>query len=243
MGFFLFAASQGDSVEKGAEKPLLLILLGPPGAGKGTHAIKLKEQTDLPHISSGDLLREHIKKKTGLGTEAKNYMDQGKLVPDNLVLTMLFERLNENDCEKGAILDGFPRTLPQAESLDSKMGQTSNLLVLYFAASDDALVDRIAGRLICQDCKRPFHKLYDPPQKQGICTACNGRLFTREDDQESIVRKRLEVYRQETKPLIEYYNRKKGVLKEVDAEKGKERIYADLLDILPFSLPSRLSVP
>jgi len=212
--------------------PLVLVLLGPPGAGKGTHAAPLSEALGLPHVSTGDLFRKHIQQQTPLGFTAKNYMNQGNLVPDELVLDMLFERLKAKDCIQGCILDGFPRTLAQARSLDARLKNKSRLLALNFNVADAILIERITGRLVCRDCKRPYHTTFDPPQEPGFCDPCGGVLFTRDDDKEMIVRKRLAVYRAETLPLIEYYLAK-GVLKEIDAQNSKPQVFQDVLEAIP----------
>lgn len=237
MGSILLAAAEAQALNRFSSKSLVIILLGPPGAGKGTHAAPLSEAMGLPHISTGDLFREHIQKQTALGLLAKACIDQGNLVPDEFVLDMLFERLKQADCSHGCILDGFPRTLPQARSLDVRLKNKSTLLVLNFSVPDSILIERIAGRLICRDCKRPYHKSFDPPCKPGSCGQCGGALYTRDDDQEAIVRKRLDVYRLETMPLIEYYAAQAGVLKEIDSQNSKEQVFQDVLEAMPFKVP------
>lgn len=233
MGSILLTAAEADAMHRMASKPVVIILLGPPGAGKGTHAAPLSEALGLPHISTGDLFRMHIQQKTQLGLLAKTYIDQGNLVPDDLVLDMLFDRLKESDCQQGLILDGFPRTLTQAKSLDARLKNKSRVLALNFYVPDSILIERIAGRLICRDCKRPYHKVFDPPQESGVCGQCGGELYMREDDREEIVRKRLEVYRSETLPLIEYYQEKEGVLVEIDGQNDKNQVFHDVLEALP----------
>lgn len=233
MGSILLAAADAEALYRRASKPVVIILLGPPGAGKGTHAAPLSEALGLPHISTGDLFRSHIQQKTQLGLLAKAYMDQGNLVPDDLVLDMLFDRIKEADCHQGVILDGFPRTLTQAKALDARLKEKSRVLALNFYVPDATLIERIAGRMVCRDCKRPYHKLFDPPKDSGLCGGCGGELYVREDDREEIVRKRLEVYRTETLPLIEYYQAQKGVLMEIDGQNGKEQVFHDVLEALP----------
>jgi adenylate kinase len=233
MGSILLGASELRALNLTPVKPLVLILLGPPGAGKGTHATPLSEVLGLPHISTGDLFRAQIQSASPLGQMAKAYMDKGNLVPDELVLDMLFERLKSLDCMNGCILDGFPRTLAQAKVLDDRLENRSQILALNFHVPDSVLIDRIAGRLVCRDCKKPYHKSYDPPAEPGLCGQCGGTLYTRDDDQKSIVCKRLEVYRDETMPLIAYYIAKKDVLKEINGQKTKEQVFLDVLDALP----------
>lgn len=238
MGSILLGTNEAAALSRPAAKPTVIILLGPPGVGKGTHAAPLSDAVALPQISTGDLFREQIRSQSPLGKLAQSYMDQGKLVPDELVLEMLFERLNAEDCRHGCILDGFPRTLAQAQSLDARLANRSSVIVLNFFASDSVLVERISGRLICRDCKKSFHKQFDPPRNQRRCDVCDGELFTREDDQKNIVKKRLDVYRTQTMPLIAYYADKKGILKEINGENNKEQIFQDVLDALPvFSKP------
>jgi len=215
-----------------AAKPFVVILLGPPGAGKGTHAGPLSANLGLPHISTGDLFREHIQGETELGKLAKICIDGGNLVPDDLVLNMLFERIERPDCEKGYILDGFPRTKPQAEALDAYFGQRVQVVALYFSIPDDLLVERIIGRITCKHCARPYHLRFDPPKEKGFCDECNRPLFQRTDDQEEIVRKRLEVYHRETQLVIDHYARKDSVFREIPALGNKEQVFQDLLQLL-----------
>ena len=239
MGSILLAAAEAEALHRGASKPVVILLLGPPGAGKGTHAAPLSEALGLPHISTGDLFRIHIQQKTELGLLAKTYIDRGNLVPDNLVLDMLFGRLQEPDCAQGSILDGFPRTLPQAKALDERLKGKCRVLALNFYVPDSILIERITGRLICRDCKRPYHKLFDPPRESGFCGQCGGALYTREDDQEKIVRNRLEVYRAETLPLIDHYAAQKDVLREIDGQNSKAQVFHDVLEAMPVYVKAR----
>lgn len=170
---------EGIAMSQSNTKPAtMVILLGPPGAGKGTHAAPLSEHLSLPHISTGDLFRENIRNNTDLGQKVKTFMDEGKLVPDELVLDMLFKRLHEPDCASGCILDGFPRTVAQAKALDAAFNKSTRFVVLNFNVPDSVLIERISGRLICKECKRPYHNRFDPPKQPNICDAC-GALYAR----------------------------------------------------------------
>jgi adenylate kinase len=221
-----------------AEKPLVVILMGPPGAGKGTHAGPLSRHLGLPHISTGDLFREHIRGNSPLGQKAKSFMDKGNLVPDELVLDMLFERVAKPDCKNGYILDGFPRTLPQAKELDKRLGNKNRVAALNFNLSDSLIIERVTGRIVCKECGHPYHKKYDPPKKEVVCDSCNGALFQRDDDKEEIIRKRLEVYRTQTQPLIDYYSQQKGILREINSEHEKAQVFNEVLEALPLQLAS-----
>lgn len=227
----LLLTGQGVAMNQSNAKQnkTVVILLGPPGAGKGTHAAPLSEHLSLPHISTGDLFRENIRNNTPLGQKVKTFMDQGKLVPDELVLDMLFNRMQASDCAQGCILDGFPRTVPQAVALDAKLGKNTKIIALNFNVPDSVLIERISGRLVCKDCKKPYHKTFDPPKQPNVCDACGGTLITRDDDRESIVRKRLEVYHAESQPLIDYYAKKKDVLREIDSQNSKDEVFRDVL--------------
>ena len=206
-----------------------LVLLGPPGAGKGTQAERLAEEFKLPHVASGDLFRENLKKKTDLGLLANRYITEGELVPDDVTIAMIQDRLERPDCENGVFLDGFPRTLAQAEGLKEILTKMCRTLdgVLYIAVSDEELVDRLSGRRICRRCQTPYHIQYNPPQKHGVCGTCGGRLYQREDDKPETVRARLKVYHQQTSPLIDYY-RQYGLLTEVDGSGGIETVNSTL---------------
>lgn len=226
----MLLTGQGVAMSQSNQKAAtIIILLGPPGAGKGTHASPLSEHLSLPHISTGDLFRENIRNNTALGEKAKSFMDQGKLVPDELVLDMLFQRMEARDCARGCILDGFPRTVAQAKALDDKLDKKTRVIALNFNVPDSVLIERISGRMICKDCKKPYHKRFDPPRQTNVCDSCGGTLITRDDDQESIVRKRLEVYHAESQPLIDYYAKKKDVLREIDSQNPKEQVFRDIM--------------
>lgn len=230
--FFMAGLLVGGNVfaeEASENRPLVIILLGPPGAGKGTHAAPLSQRLGIPHISTGDLFREHIRHQTPLGKEVKGYMDEGKLVPDKLVLDMLLQRVAQSDCQKGYLLDGFPRTLTQAEELDRRFAGAVQLMALHFAVPDAVLVERVTGRLACEECGAPYHKLYHPPAQSGLCDICGGELFQRSDDREEVLRKRLEVYHTQTKPLLQYYLRQE-VLSPINSDNSKERVFLDVLE-------------
>lgn len=212
---------------------MVVILMGPPGAGKGTHAGPLSEHLGMPHISTGDLFRENIRNQTPLGQKAKTFIDKGNLVPDELVLDMLFDRVSKEDCKNGYILDGFPRTIAQAKALDQKLNQHHRIVALNFNIDDPSIIERITGRIACKQCGKPFHKVFDPPKEEMVCDACGGDLYQRDDDNEEIVRKRLEVYRAQTQPLIDHYAKQKNVLHDIDSKKQKEHVFHDVLEVLP----------
>jgi len=210
---------------------MYLVLLGPPGAGKGTQAERLQEELKLPHVASGDLFRENLRNETELGLLAKKYMDEGDLVPDDVTIAMVRDRLQRTDCDQGAILDGFPRTQPQAESLDRMLADMGRGLdgVLYIAVPDEELVRRLSGRWICRQCQTPYHTMFNPPAREGVCDACGGELYQRDDDKPETVRARLKVYHQQTSPLTGYY-RQAGLLVEVDGAGDIKAVSAALLE-------------
>ncbi len=197
-----------------------IIFLGPPGIGKGTHAEIVAKTYGIPRIATGEILREEIKKGTKLGNEVKAYMEAGELVPDELVIDIIKKRISQKDCEKGFVLDGFPRTEMQAEELD----RITNIdLVLNLVAPHEVIIERITGRLTCRKCGAIYHIKNIPPKREGVCDRCGGELYRREDQSEKAVEKRLEIYEERTKPLIEYY-RKKGILVEVNVEGEKDEV-------------------
>ena len=209
-----------------------LVLLGPPGAGKGTQSIVLSKIYKIPHISTGDILRESVKKSLPLGIKAKSYMDKGELVPDEIVTGIVVERLKNADTNNGYILDGFPRTVKQAEDLDTaldKSGSTIDMAV-YFDTSEATAIERLSGRRVCKACGFNYHIKNIPPKKDGVCDKCGNQLFQRPDDKEDTVRNRLKVYEVQTKPLIEYYT-KKGIIKEVSGDLGVDRLFEVLSKI------------
>lgn len=209
-----------------------IILLGPPGAGKGTQARKISENYFLPHISTGDMLRENISNNTPLGLKAKSYMSGGELVPDELLITIMKERLARADCSGGFLLDGFPRTIPQADALQMILTESSRKLdvVLNMDVDDEELIKRLSGRRMCA-CGTSFHIVFNPPEKEGICDACNGKLYQREDDKADAIRNRLVVYKNQTQPLINYYI-EKGLLRRIDGSKDISSIFEDIQKVL-----------
>jgi adenylate kinase len=196
-----------------------LVLLGPPGAGKGTQATQLAQRFGIPQISTGDTLREHVQENTMLGVKARTFMDRGEYVPDEVVVEMVMDRLAEPDAEKGFILDGFPRTVPQAMALESALAAADRPLsaVLKFAIADEMAVRRLTARWTCPSCKRTYNLEFKPPAQEGICDACGHELERRADDDELTVRRRIEVYREQTAPLERFY-RDRGLLREVNAQ-------------------------
>jgi adenylate kinase len=196
-----------------------IILLGAPGAGKGTQAVMLAEKKKLVQVASGDLFRKALADETDLGKKAKEYMDKGQLVPDEITIQMVLERLAEPDVKEGAILDGFPRNLEQAKALDEALEKQSKGIdnVVYIKVSEGELLKRLGGRWICRNCQAPYHEVDSPPKVKGVCDRCGGELYQRDDDNVETVKKRLEVYFAETSPLIDYY-KKAGKLLEIDGE-------------------------
>lgn len=213
------------------EKTGVVIMLGPPGAGKGTQAAMLRNHLNIPHISTGDLLRENNQKRTELGEKAKGYMNRGELVPDELILDMLFERVSHKDCQMGYILDGFPRTLVQAEAFQKRVGRGSKLIAINLEISDEKIIDRLVKRVVCLSCGASYHLLYLPPKEEMTCDDCGKVLIERSDDREDVVRERLRVYHEQTRPLIDYYS-KQGKLKCVPCIESKEKIAEKILSIL-----------
>jgi adenylate kinase len=209
-----------------------IILLGPPGAGKGTQAKKIAETYSLPHISTGDILRENINNNTKLGLNAKSFMSRGELVPDNLLIMIIKERLSRDDCMKGFLLDGYPRTIPQADALQMILTESNKKIdaVLNIAVDDQELIKRLSGRRVCS-CGTSYHVVFNPPEKEGICNSCKGKLYHRDDDKAEAIRNRLDVYKKQTQPLIDFY-KKKGILQNINGAKDISEIYEDIKKIL-----------
>ncbi len=202
-----------------AHRSLDLVLLGGPGSGKGTQAEQLSKQLNLPHLATGDLFRDNLKIDTELGKLAKTYMNRGELVPDDVTKSMVEDRLARPDTRNGFILDGFPRTMPQAQALMEMMANLQRRIsgVLYINVSDEAIVGRLSARMICRNCQMPYHLQFKPPQKSGVCDSCGGELYQRDDDNPDTVRARLKTYHNQTAPLIGYYERA-GLLHEIAGE-------------------------
>lgn len=209
---------------------MIVIFLGPPGSGKGTQAKKLSQGLGILHISTGDLLREAVKKGTPLGKKAKEYMDKGELVPDNIMISLIEEVMPKDG---SFLLDGFPRTLPQAIALEEMLKRYGKHVdkVILFEISEEAVVDRLSGRLTCSVCGAVYHVRYNPPKQEGVCDFCGGKLIQREDDKEEVVRRRFRVYKEQTQPLVEFYKEKHKLI-SLDATKSVEEVYEKLLEVL-----------
>lgn len=210
-----------------------LILLGPPGAGKGTQAVRIIEKYNIPHISTGDIFRKNIKEGTELGKKAQEYMNKGELVPDDLVIEIATTRLLEEDCKNGFLLDGFPRTVYQAEKLDAFLAAQNKKVdnVLDIAVEKDELMRRLIGRRVCRSCGATYHVESMPPKKEGVCDQCGGELYQRADDTEETVENRIEVYNSQTMPLVEYYE-KAGNIAHIDGSIGLENVFNTIVSIL-----------
>jgi len=210
-----------------------IIMLGAPGAGKGTQAKMIAEKFGIPHISTGDIFRANIKNGTELGAEAKKYMDQGLLVPDELTVKILLDRVAQEDCAGGYVLDGFPRTIPQAQVLDEALDKIGEKIdfAINVDVPDDHIVRRMSGRRACLKCGATFHIEHIPPKQEGICDSCGSKLVLRDDDKEETVQNRLKVYHDQTQPLIEYYE-KKGILKTVDGTVEMQNVFQAISNIL-----------
>ncbi|HBA62961.1 MAG TPA: adenylate kinase [Lachnospiraceae bacterium] len=210
-----------------------IIMLGAPGAGKGTQAKKIAEKYHIPHISTGDIFRANIKNGTELGKQAKTYMDQGLLVPDELTVNLVIDRVQKEDCANGYVLDGFPRTIPQAEALTKALEGLGEKLdyAIDVDVPDENIVNRMSGRRACVSCGATYHVVYAAPKVEGICDTCGAELILRDDDKPETVQKRLGVYHEQTQPLIDYYT-KAGILKSVDGTRNLEEVFKSIVEIL-----------
>ena len=210
-----------------------IVMLGAPGAGKGTQAIKIADKYDIPHISTGDIFRANIKGGTELGQKAKSYIDKGELVPDEVTIGMLLDRIAQDDCKNGYVLDGFPRTIPQAESLTEALKRQGDQIdfALNIDVPDEAIIKRMSGRRACPKCGATYHIVYAAPKKENVCDKCGSELIIRSDDKPETVKDRLNVYHQQTEPLIAYY-KAAGVLREVDGTQELPKVFEDVVAIL-----------
>ncbi|MFC4355360.1 adenylate kinase [Chryseomicrobium palamuruense] len=206
-----------------------IVLMGLPGAGKGTQADKIVEKYEIPHISTGDMFRAAIKNQTALGLEAKSFMDQGALVPDEVTIGIVRERLSQADCAKGFLLDGFPRTVPQAKALDTTLADLEKSVehVINIQVEQEELIKRLTGRRICKECGTAYHLVFNPPQKDGVCDKDGGELYQRADDNPETVTNRLEVNMKQTQPLLDFYG-DKGVLTNIDGQQHITKVFADI---------------
>lgn len=210
-----------------------IIMLGAPGAGKGTQAKMIADRYGIPHVSTGDIFRANIKNGTALGMEAKGYMDQGKLVPDELTVKILLDRVSKEDCRNGYVLDGFPRTIPQAEVLDKALTELNDKIdfAINVDVPDENIVRRMSGRRACLNCGATYHMVHVPPKKEGICDRCGNELILRDDDKEETVKNRLAVYHEQTQPLIDFYT-EKGVLADVDGTQDMQVVFENIIACL-----------
>ena len=208
-------------------------MLGAPGAGKGTQADILSQEMDLPHIASGDLFRQALEKKTEVGILAKSYMDKGELVPDEITIKMILERINESDCASGCLFDGFPRTLHQAKVLDKVLEEQEKSIdkAVYIEVPNEELVNRLSGRWLCRTCQAPYHIINSPPKTPGKCDKCGGELYQRSDDREETVRERLNIFFAQTVPILDYY-KKQGKLIRVDGNLGMQAVAKEIISAL-----------
>jgi adenylate kinase len=210
-----------------------IVLIGAPGAGKGTQAQTLADSLGLAHVASGDMFRSAMLRRTALGVRAKEYVDRGELVPDEITVGMVIDRLAEEDAARGVILDGFPRNVPQAEALDAALAQNGSSVdqAIYLAVKTDELLRRLGGRWLCRNCQASYHEVFNPPKLPGKCDACGGELYQREDDNVETARRRLDVYFEQTTPIIDYY-RERGVLHEVDGEQSIPAVREAMLAVV-----------
>ena len=210
-----------------------IIMLGAPGAGKGTQAKRIAKKYNIPHISTGDIFRANIKEKTELGNKAKEYMDKGELVPDDITIGMLLDRIHKDDCKDGFVLDGFPRTIPQAKSLSEALSKLNEKIdyAINIDVPDDSIITRMSGRRACLSCGSTYHIKYSAPKKENICDNCGSELVIRDDDKPETVKKRLDVYHKQTQPLIDYYDNE-NILANVDGTKDMEEVFLDIVAVL-----------
>lgn len=210
-----------------------IVLLGPPGAGKGTQAKFIAERNDVPHISTGDIFRKNIKEQTALGVKAKEFIDKGQLVPDELTVAIVEDRIKQDDCKRGFLLDGFPRTVAQADALKDALASMGTNLdhVINIQVPEGNLIDRLTGRRVCPACGASFHVIFNPPKKDNLCDYCNAQLVQRADDSVETVKSRLNVYQKQTEPLIEYYGAQ-GLLRNIDGEQQIDKVFEDICNIL-----------
>ena len=210
-----------------------IIMLGAPGAGKGTQAKQIADKYSIPHISTGDIFRANIKNGTELGKKAKQYMDQGALVPDELTCDLVMDRIQQDDCKNSFVLDGFPRTIPQAEALDAALGKINEKMdyAIDVDVPDENIVNRMSGRRACLNCGATYHLISIPPKVEGICDRCGSEIVLREDDKPETVQKRLKVYHEQTQPLIDYY-KNQGILKSVDGTQPMDEVFKAIVTIL-----------
>jgi adenylate kinase len=206
-----------------------ILIMGPPGAGKGTQAARIASFCKIPHISTGDIFRAEIKQASELGKKIKSYLDSGKLVPDEVTVEVIKKRLQQDDSKKGFLLDGFPRTIPQAEALDDILRELGSSLdlVINIRVEPQVLLERLTGRRVCQKCGTTYHVLYQPPKNEGVCDQCGGELYQRSDDTVETVSNRLDVYQRQTAPLLEYYQRS-GIVKEINGELSIDDVFKDI---------------
>lgn len=210
-----------------------IIMLGAPGAGKGTQAKRIAKKYNIPHISTGDIFRANIKEGTELGKRAKEYMDKGELVPDDITIGMLLDRIHKADCKDGFVLDGFPRTIPQAKSLTEALSKLNESIdyAINIDVPDESIITRMGGRRACLSCGSTYHIKYSAPKKENICDNCGSELVIRDDDKPETVKKRLDVYHKQTQPLIDYYDSEK-ILASVDGTKDMEEVFLDIIAVL-----------
>jgi adenylate kinase len=218
---------------------MYIVMLGPPGAGKGTQADILSQEMDLPHIASGDLFRRALEERTEIGLLAKGYMDKGGLVPDKITITMILERVNRPDCAAGCVFDGFPRTLAQAKALDEALrGQGKSIdKAIYIEVPNEELVKRLSGRWLCRTCQTPYHMISSPPKVLGRCDKCGGELYQRSDDKEETVKERLNVFFAQTVPILDYY-KKQGKLIRVNGNLGMQEVAREIISALKAPMSS-----